>query len=111
MLVDAADDDAFNKIKATLDKYDITKIDVLVATHSHDDHIGSMDELINSFDIGTIYLTPFFDETETCEDLLDAVERFGVSKIYAEPGMRFKLGDALVLSIGAGRRKFGRREQ
>jgi competence protein ComEC len=100
MLVDAADDDDFTKIKATLDKYGISKIDILVATHSHDDHIGSMDELIKSVDIGALYLTPFLDETRACEDLLKAVESFGVPKIYAEPAIHFKLGDASVLVLG-----------
>ena len=100
MLIDAADDDDYNKIKATLDKYGIDKIDALVATHSHDDHIGSMDELIESIDIGALYVTPFLDDTKACKDLLNTAENFHVPKIYAEPAMRFKLGDTSVLVLG-----------
>lgn len=33
----------------------IKKIDILIGTHPHDDHMGGMAEVINSFDIGVLY--------------------------------------------------------
>ena len=35
----------------------VNKIDYLIGTHPHEDHIGGMDTVINSFDIGKIYMS------------------------------------------------------
>lgn len=38
-----------------LKKLGINKIDILVATHAHEDHMGSMYKIINTFEIGNLY--------------------------------------------------------
>lgn len=40
---------------AFLKKMGISRIDYLIATHYHEDHIGGMDGLFKNFDIGTVY--------------------------------------------------------
>lgn len=42
-----------------LKKLGVEKIDILVATHPHEDHMGSMYKIINVFDIGELYANGF----------------------------------------------------
>lgn len=101
MLVDAADDEDFYIIKNTLDKYKVSKINMLVATHSHADHIGAMDDIIKSYEVDSVYITEdFLDDSKSVEDMLGAIESSGIPIVHADSGMKFALGDASVNILG-----------
>lgn len=100
MLVDAADEDDYGPIKSVLDKYGIKKIDVLVATHPHADHIGSMDEVIESVGADIIYMTDFPDDSKVYDNLEDAIKTTAIPAEYAVSGMQFSLGEASVKVLG-----------
>jgi len=58
---------------------EITKIDYLIGTHAHEDHIGGMNDIIDAFDIGVIY-TPYVSEekmTEEYKQIVSSVEAKG----------------------------------
>ena len=100
ILIDAAEDDDFNKIKTTLIKFEVEKINALIATHPHADHIGSMDEVISCFKVDAIYMTRFSDNTKVTEDLMNAVESSGIQEIFVDPGMKIKLGNTSIHVLG-----------
>jgi len=52
MLVDAGNNADGPSVVSYLKQQGIKKIDYLIATHPHEDHIGGMDNVIRSFDIG-----------------------------------------------------------
>ena len=74
MLIDAGNNADGKNIVNYLKKLGVKKIDYLVATHAHEDHIGGMDYVINSFDIGTFYMPDVVTTTKTFEDLIIALE-------------------------------------
>lgn len=51
------------------------KIDYLIGTHPHSDHIGSMAYIVRNFDIGSVYLPNASTNTYTYEKLLEAVKK------------------------------------
>lgn len=79
MLIDASVNEQGDKIVAYLKKEGCKQIDVLVATHPHDDHIGGMVKVIESFDIGKIYMPKKSHTTDTFESLLLAIQNKGLS--------------------------------
>lgn len=59
MLVDAAEVETAGHLIDTLKRMNITKIDHLVASHYHSDHIGGMARVLDEFDVGTLYKPGF----------------------------------------------------
>ena len=55
VLVDTSDVDERDKLRAELKKADVKKIDTVILTHPHADHIGGMDVLLNEYPVGMVY--------------------------------------------------------
>ncbi len=73
MLIDAGNNTDGDLVVNYLKNQGITKIDFLIGTHPHEDHIGGLDNVINSFDIGKIYMPRATHTTQTYEDVLLAI--------------------------------------
>ena len=56
MLIDAGEDTDGELIVQFLKKIGVPQIDYLIATHSDDDHIGGMKDIVNNFQIGKLYI-------------------------------------------------------
>ena len=55
VLVDTSDVDERDKLRTELKKADVKKIDTIILTHPHADHIGGMDVLLNEYPVGMVY--------------------------------------------------------
>lgn len=74
-----------------LDNHGIDRIDHLVTTHPHADHIGGHERIINEYEtnrsgIGAIYDPGATHTTVTYEEYLDAVERHNVDLFEVKQG-------------------------
>ncbi|WP_031516595.1 ComEC/Rec2 family competence protein [Desulfofalx alkaliphila] len=87
MLIDAGNNGDGEMIVDYIKKLGVNKIDYLVGTHPHADHIGGMDTVINSLDIGKIYMPRVTHTTQTFQDLLEAVQSKGLKVKTARAGM------------------------
>ena len=94
MLIDAGTNEAGETVVNYLENLGITKIDYLIGTHPHEDHIGGLDDVINKFDIGQIYMPKIETTTKTFEDVLEAIENKKLTVIAPNKGDEIVLGQA-----------------
>lgn len=94
MLIDAGNNGDAQTIMNYLDSQGVKALDVVVGTHAHEDHIGSMDYIINSFKVGKVYFPKQTSTTKTFEDFISAVKNKGLQLTSPVVGSSFKIGDA-----------------
>ncbi|MEA4972528.1 hypothetical protein SDC9_71827 [bioreactor metagenome] len=99
MLIDAGPNEAGSKVVEYIKSLGYTSIDYVVATHPHEDHIGGMDDVINAFDIGDIYMPKVSADTKTYEDLLDAISAKNLIIYTAHAGVSVIGDDGLSVNM------------
>lgn len=100
MLIDAGNNSDGDFVSSYLKKVGISKIDVIIGTHPHADHIGGLDDVIYNFDIGKIYMPKKSHTTKTFEDVLLAIQSKGLKVSTPEPAQTFSLGDVKFTILG-----------
>lgn len=73
MLIDAGTPECRDDLTEYLDNLNIKKLDYVIATHPHADHIGSMATIIKKYDIGAFYAPKKEHTTKTYEKMIDAL--------------------------------------
>lgn len=100
MLVDAGNNNDSQLVLDYLKENGVKKLDYVVGTHPHEDHIGGLDKVIEEFDIEKVYMPKVTTNTKTFEDVLNAVKKKGLKITSPTPGSEFKLGDAVCTIFG-----------
>jgi competence protein ComEC len=77
---------------AYLNKSNIKRLDGVIATHPHSDHIGGMADIIKSFDVGSFYMPRVTHTTKTFENMIDAVKDKGLKATEATAGVNIDVG-------------------
>ena len=89
-----------------LDQIGVKKLDFILGTHVHSDHIGGADEILNRYQVGKFYLKKYSDDRITShwglwdnlfnyDNALRAAQRRGVTLIQniSDEDSHLKLGD------------------
>jgi competence protein ComEC len=97
MLIDAGNRSDGELIVNALNGLGITKLDYVVGTHVHEDHIGGMSYIVDSFDIGEFYL-PYNTTTTSSyyKKLLTSLSQKNLSVSEAEVGNIINLGNSTI---------------
>lgn len=86
MMIDAGNNDDDTFICNYLDSLGIEKIDFLIGTHPHEDHIGSMDTVINNYEIGSIYMPDAEADSASFRDVQKAISNKGLGAAITSAG-------------------------
>lgn len=105
ILIDCGEDERVDDVVGFIKYSGVERLDYVIATHPHSDHIGGMYRILEKFDVGTVIL-PSLPESVVPESyfyrkMLDVIERKGISFEYAEPGKKYELGEKTSLEIMA----------
>jgi beta-lactamase superfamily II metal-dependent hydrolase len=98
MLIDSGDVGAYNDIVDYLNRHNVKKFDLVIATHPHADHIGEMADIIQNFPIDRFVMSymPTGKEptTNVYLSMLEALDERNVPVDEAQPGKTYTLGTA-----------------
>lgn len=78
----------------------ISGLDYVIVTHPHEDHIGSMDEVMDYFQVDKVIMPNVIHTSQAFENLIDSIERNGLSITPASAGDSYRLGESEILILG-----------
>lgn len=99
MLIDAGTNGAGSTVVKYIKDLGYSKLDYVIGTHPHEDHIGGLDDVINTFTIGKIYMPKVASTTKTFEDVLTAIQSKKLKVTTAKAGVSILNQDGLTADI------------
>ncbi len=97
MLIDAGNNEDGEKLVSYIQSLGIQKIDYLIGTHAHEDHIGGLDDIIENFTIGTFYMP--YDTRTTTQTYKEVIQMANDKNLKI---LNPKVGDTITLGGAQG---------
>ena len=85
IIIDGGTNETSSELVNAIKSYGIKRFDYVVATHPHEDHIGGLDDVIKSFEIGNVYLPDTSSSSMSFKNLVESISQSGakVNRAYA----------------------------
>nr|WP_307991859.1 ComEC/Rec2 family competence protein [uncultured Niameybacter sp.] len=91
MLIDGGDVDDDKDLVSYIQAQGVTKLEYVVASHPHADHIGGLDSVIKTFPIEYLFVANGDAETKTYREFINAAMDKGLQPSVPLEGKQFKL--------------------
>lgn len=95
-LIDCGEYAEGGKVVSYLDSLGVEKLDYIIATHPHSDHIGYMGRIINRYEVGTVIMADMREDmipaTTSYIKMLEAIDKKDIPVIFPEVNESFTLG-------------------
>lgn len=101
MLIDAGENDMGEVVVDYINKLGYSKIDYIIGTHPHTDHIGGLKDIINNFNTNKIYMPKVISTSKTYENLLNTIAEKNLKIHTAKKGVNIINENNLSIDIVA----------
>lgn len=104
MLIDGGNAADSSKMYSLLKKRGITRLDYVIGTHAHEDHLGGLAGALHFAQAKTVYCPVTSDDSKAFQNLNKAAQKQGISITVPEKGDTFALGgaDCRILAVNTG---------
>ena len=92
MMIDTGNDEDAELILDYLKDQGISHLDYLIGTHAHEDHIGSLDDVLLHLDVDLVMMPEMGIRDSYYDDVMEAVEQTRTPLIHPEPAQKYSLG-------------------
>ena len=99
MLIDSGEREYGDLVINYIKKLGYKKINYLVVTHAHSDHMGSMSQVVDSFKIGKVYMPKAGNNTASYEKLLESIQNKNLKIKTAKAGVSILKEENLSIEI------------
>ena len=99
ILIDAGEADKGDLVVSDLEKLGVTKIDLLVATHPHSDHIGGMQKVLARFPVKKVLDSGIPTSSSLYEHFLETVDDRNIPYVAAERGQTIDVDPSLRILV------------
>ena len=97
MLVDCSNPASGDDVVSQLQRMGVEKIDILVLSHPHADHIGGFEAVVNAFPVEQIYMADHVYDSGTYRNMIKVIEEKSIPVTYVEAGSSFQFGDEVTV--------------
>ncbi len=103
ILIDCGEEEKSDEVIGFLNYSGVKKLDLIIATHPHSDHIGGMYRILQSFDTGTLLIPELpenvIPETVFYEKMISSAKKTNTEIKYARAGTKYVLDESTSLEI------------
>lgn len=100
MLIDGGNDADGDLVVSYLTNLGVTELDLVVATHAHEDHLGGLDHIVDAFTVEEVWYPEYRHGSVNEKMFIEAVKRQGVTTYQPDPGTTYTLGSAICQVVG-----------
>lgn len=106
MLIDAGEASYRQTVESYIKKLGYLKINYIVGTHPHTDHIGGLAYIISNFEVEKVFMSPKTSISKTYVNLLNVIKEMGLSTNYLSAGNNIIDIDNLKISVLAPNKEY-----
>jgi competence protein ComEC len=99
VLIDAGTQDMGQRVESYLRDHGVSSLDLVVATHPHEDHIGGLITILNDIPIKQVLDSGQVHTTQTYENFLTLVDQKNIPFAVAERGQTIDLDPRLKIEV------------
>lgn len=106
ILIDGGNNSDGELVVDYLNELDTDDIELMIATHPHEDHIGGLDNVIYAFDVEKILKPAFANNTKTNADFEIAIDAKSISYEWPNQGEVYTFGDITITILSFNNKQY-----